>query len=1176
MLLKIFLFGQFKITADDQPVELPSRPAQSLLAFLALNAGVVYRREKLASLFWPDTTEKNARGYLRQALWRIRKTFDSIPLNWQDYLNITDIDVQFLEESEYWLDAKAFLEQTPDECPERIIEKLNLYREELLPGFYDDWIQLESDRFQAAFHQKMNVLLETLLQARDWANAIKWSENWIRLGKSPEPAYRFLMQAYAGMGDQAMASATYQRCIEALDRELGLDPSPETQLLYTKICCGELEMSTAPSAAPYLPEASPQIPDFLKDETQIHFETPLFVAREKELNQLETFLNLADSGQGRVAFITGEAGSGKTALINEFTRRAQSLHHDVVIASGNCNAHTGLGDPYLPFREILEMLTGHVKSRWVAGAITQTQAERLWRILPVTARSLVEISPNLIDTFIPGAPLIERVAGSAGSNETWLKRLNELVSARVGDTGYPTPIQSDLLEQYTRVLRSVAEHAPLVLILDDLQWADLGSINLLFHLGTQLSGSRILVVGSYRPEEVAIGKAGERHPLSSIVRELQRIFGKVEINLDQAENRDFVEALLDSEPNGLGQPFREMLFRQTRGNPLFLTELLRGLQERGDLVQDETGQWVEGPALDWDTIPARVEAVITERIDRLPMSLQRTLRIASVEGEVFTVEVLARLLSMNEQELVNQLSEELDRKHRLVRAQSIQRINGQLLSSYRFGNIQTQRFLYGSLNPIERVHLHQQVGEVLESLHGLKDSTDELANLFPIPAVQLARHFQQAEVIPKAIHYLNLAGVRAVMLSGYQEAIAHLQKGQSLLSRLPGTPERARLALSLQLSLGKAMKGATSMGMPEVEKIYMLAHKLCQEVGEPEQLWTVLGELAIVYYVRGGHMRALDYAQKAFDLSHQIDDPVITALSHWILGVVNFALGEFQTSRDHMEKTISFYDPEKHFERFVYLRGVDAGLSASAYQACNLWSLGYPDQAVRNSREVIAKAEQLNHPFTLADVLAYGGCVLNELTNNSIAEKEYADRLLILSETTGLSWRAASHRYRGESMAMLGQMEEGIEEGKHGMSENTVIYAECCVLGMLTNIGYVCAKAGDISTSKEFLDQAYEIANGRLERYYEAEMYRKVGEVELLKGDAQAAEENFLKAMEVSQRQKARSFELRAATSLARLWQQQGKREEAKKILSEVYDWFTEGFDTPDLLEAKTLLEKLT
>jgi DNA-binding SARP family transcriptional activator len=787
MSLKIHLLGQFKLQANNLAIELPSRSAQSTLAYLVLNAGVTQRREKLAGLLWPEATETNARSYLRQALWRIRKSLESGSLTWEDYLQISDISVTFDDQSDYWLDVDILLQPTEAGTVEEIIEIISLYRGELLPGFYDEWIVLERDRLQAAYHQKMNLLLERLIQTGRWDDALKWSEQWIRLGYSPEPAYRALMSAYAGLGDQGMISATYQRCVESLNRELGLEPSPETQRLYEQALRGELDGFVSPP--PVFADLAYGRPPFLDEGEPQQIEKPIFVAREGELAKLESFLDLALANQGRVIFITGEAGSGKSALIHEFTQRAQDAHADLIVASGNCNAHTGIGDPYLPFREVLALLTGDVEARWAAGAITREHARRLWNTFPVTAQDLVESGPDLIGTFVPGAALVQRAVTSTPGGADWLTRLGEFVERKTNDRIDTSPQQSDLFEQYTRVLGALARKVPLVLVVDDLQWADTGSISLLFHLGRHLVGGRILIVGAYRPEEVALGRDGARHPLEPVANELQREFGDIVINVDQAESRDFVEAILDSEPNRLGVPFRQMLYRRTSGQPLFTIELLRGMQERGDLVQDQSGQWVERSELDWETLPARVEAVIAERIGRLAQPLRAAMRVASVEGEVFTAEVVAKVRATDEQEILGCLSRELDRRHHLIRTQSIQRINGQLLSRYRFRHILIQKYLYSSLDEVERVHLHEQVGTALEGLYGAQG---EIAAVAP----QLARHFQEARITAKAIHYLHLAGEKAVQLSAYQEARVHLTSAMTLLMTLSNCAGRRVTHLS--------------------------------------------------------------------------------------------------------------------------------------------------------------------------------------------------------------------------------------------------------------------------------------------------------------------------------------------------------------------------------------------
>ncbi|NIP16737.1 MAG: AAA family ATPase, partial [Xanthomonadales bacterium] len=230
--------------------------------------------------------------------------------------------------------------------------------------------------------------------------------------------------------------------------------------------------------------------------------------------------------------------------------------------------------------------------------------------------------------------------------------------------------QSRIFEQYTKVLNALAAKRPLMLVVDDLQWADVSSVSLLFHLGRRMGQSRILIIGTYRPEDVALGRAGEPHPLEGVASEFKRYFGDIWVDLSQAagtEGRQFVDALLDTEPNQLGEAFRQELWQRTEGHALFTVELLRDMRERADLVRDEEGQWIEGPALDWGALPARVEGVIEKRIGRLEAELREVLTVASVEGEGFTAQVVARVQEIRERQLLRELSRELEKRHRLVR-----------------------------------------------------------------------------------------------------------------------------------------------------------------------------------------------------------------------------------------------------------------------------------------------------------------------------------------------------------------------------------------------------------------------------------------------------------------------------------------------------------------------------
>jgi hypothetical protein len=492
--------------------------------------------------------------------------------------------VQFNQASDAWIDVAAFTDLVQAQAPSpetirQLEQAVELYRGDFLDGFsvtdspaFDEWESLNREWLRRLFMKALHRLAACHEQVGEYEHGLEHAWRQVELDPWREKAHRQLMRLLALSGQRSATLAQYETCRRLLAQELGVDPGEATRDLYEEIRTGKLQ-----TLAPYPPSPpgrTTSLPPFLEGEAP-HVEMPAFLARERELAQLDRFLDLALAGRGRVVFVTGEAGSGKTTLVQEFTRRAQEAHADpstgagqaLVAASGNCNAYIGIGDPYLPWREILGLLTGDVQSRWTAGAMTGEHGRRLWNILPLTAQVLVEAGPDLIGTFVPRAALLRRalVATQRTSQADWLTRLQMLGEVRATGPTVPGPQQSDLFEKSTRVLHALARQVPLVLVVDDLQWADLGSISLLFHLGRQLAGSRILLVGTYRPEDVALGREGDRHPLEAVVNEFQRDFGDIAVNVDQAERRAFVEALVDSEPNRLGQSFREMLYRQTGG-----------------------------------------------------------------------------------------------------------------------------------------------------------------------------------------------------------------------------------------------------------------------------------------------------------------------------------------------------------------------------------------------------------------------------------------------------------------------------------------------------------------------------------------------------------------------------------------------------------------------------------
>lgn len=1172
--LRISLLGSIQVILDGRPVTgFKSNKVRALLAYLVVEADKPHRRETLAGLLWPDWSEREALGNLRYTLSDLRRAIDDRAAD-PPFLIISRDSIQFNTASDHWLDVIALTESLENKTAssEEQEKALDIYKGSFLEGFsvddspaFDDWMLLTRERLARQTSASLHALADSCEKQGEYEKAQSLAWRQLELEPWAESAHQLLMRVMALSGQRSAALAQYESCRKLLKEELDVEPSEETKELYEQIRAGTLKHPT-PSPTVQL-KLTHKPPSFLEVESP-DAETPTVVAREFELEKMKGLLDQASAGQGCVVFVTGEAGSGKTSLIQEFTRRSQDVNKDLIVASGNCNAYTGIGDSYLPFREILELLTGNVESRWVAGTITKDHALRLWKKLPLAVGALVETGPDLIDTFVQRAALRERAHTSASGGEDWQTALEILLERR--PTTAAAMHQFDLFEQYTRVLKTMEQASPLLLVVDDLQWADAGSINLLFHLGRKIKGSRILILGAFRSEEVTLGRDGGRHPLEPVINEFRREFGDILLNVDQIEGRIFIEAFLNSEPHRLGPSFREMLYHQTKGHPLFTIELLRGLQERGDIMRDSQGYWVEGPSLDWVTLPVRVEAAIQERIGRLPESLQKALAVASVEGEMFTAEVVTRVRATDKREMLEYLSSELDKKHRLVHAQSIQRVDGKSLSRYRFRHILFQKYLYGTLDEVERAHLHEQVGTALEELYG--DQVEDAAN-----PVHLALHFEKAQIIDKTIHYLNNAGKRAIQLSAYREGVAHLTRGLALLETLPDSTDHARQELDLLVTLGIAWQGTLGAQPQEVKEAYTRAHELCKKIGNTSQMVQVLGGLAVLYYVRGEHHRAKELAEEGLDLAEKENDRLLMLLCHWYLGFINFCFGNHVTALEHLKQVIDVYDPDQHHHSLVYLRGSDAGLGAMAYEVCCLWCLGYPDQALKRSKETLTLARKLGHPFSLADVLSFAGCLFHEMRWDGKSLEENAEELMRIAQERSLSgWFASGTRYLGAALVQQGKIQEGVKQTRKGIeamqTETVWIYSS----GTLASLVEMYAKAGNLCDALAALDEAFVLVEKTDERYWEAELYRLKGEILFKQGDDTCAETNFSKAIGIARKQSAKSLELRAVMSLCRLWEKDGKKKEAHRMLTEIYNWFTEGFETPDLVEAKTLLERLS
>ncbi len=520
----------------------------------------------------------------------------------------------------------------------------------------------------------------------------------------------------------------------------------------------------------------------LNDAEQSQPENP-FTAREWELAHLNNLAGKMLDGKGQLQFVIGEAGMGKTRLLQVFAQELAFNQPDLLTAFGTCSVGN---DPYLPFRQVLTALVGGVESQWRAGILTHNQASRLWQAAPLVMEKIATKGPDLVGTLLPVDYFREQLETFLSEQTPTRERLATLVAQAHTRSHEDSP--RHFFEQYVNVLLALTEQRPLLIILDDLQWIDAASAELLFHLGRMLPAGRLLLLGAYRPDELAIHTL---HPLKKILDELQLSFGDICLDLDEipgVKRQAFVNAYLDSQPNDLDDHFRTTLCDHTEGNPLMTIETLRNLQARGYLVRNSQGRWVAEDGLVWDELPSRIEGVIQERIGRLEQPLRELLSAASVEGEIFTIQVLARLIDQPERVLIQRLDRELDKKHRLVSEVGVYQINSHRLYQYRFRHSVFQQFLYRNLGEIEREIRHLEVGEALESLYSVEEA-----------APQLAWHFSHGQASEKALQYLLLAGDQARDQYAPIDALSHYQRAIKLAKERGQNKEAAQTLMKLGL-----------------------------------------------------------------------------------------------------------------------------------------------------------------------------------------------------------------------------------------------------------------------------------------------------------------------------------------------------------------------------------------
>ena len=489
-------------------------------------------------------------------------------------------------------------------------------------------------------------------------------------------------------------------------------------------------------------------------------------------------------------------------------------------------------------------------------------------------------------------------------------------------------------------------------------------------------------------------------------------------------------------------------------------------------------------------------------------------------------------------------------------------------SEYIFKHALTQDVAYGTVLQEQRKGLHERTGQAMEGLYqtSLGDHYSDLAH-----------HYQLSENTAKAIEYLGLVGHQAVQRSANDEAIGHFTTAIELLQTLPDSPERRQHELALQLALGVPLIATKSFAAPEVGKVWMRARELCEQMEDTPELFPVLWGLWSFYVARAEHKTAHELAEQLLRLAQSQHDSALLLEAHHAMGHILVQLGGPAPVRTHLEHGSALYDAQQHHSLAFSYGSFDPGVACLSYMAWALWLLGYPEQALQRSHEALSLAHDVSHPFSLAYALDFAA-VLHQLRREGQADQERAEAVIALSTEQGFpQFLAMGTIFRGWALAQQGHEAEGLSQIHEGLATWQAMGVELWRSHFLALLAAAYGKDEQVENGLTTVAEALAFVERTEERFYEGELHRLKGELLLQQSHEQQSDAAacFQHALDIARQQEARSWELRAATSLARLWQQQGKTTEARNLLTPVYDWFTEGFDTADLKDAKALLEAL-
>jgi DNA-binding winged helix-turn-helix (wHTH) protein/predicted ATPase len=847
------------------------------------------------------------------------------------------------------------------------------------------------------------------------------------------------------------------------------------------------------------------------------------IGREAVLARLHAVWAQARQGQRQGLFLTGEPGIGKTTAVEACAAQARQ-DPAVWVATGQCIEHYGPGEPYLPILEALGQLC-----RGPAGV-------RLGPVLRQQAPTWLVQMPWLL-TPADREHLQQELHGS--TRERMLRECAELVETLTAET-------------------------PLLLVLEDLHWSDHATLDLLALLARRRAPARFLLLGTFRPVETIV----HSHPLRPVVQALQRE-GHVTVLPLAPLQAEAVTAYLNVRfpAHRLPTSLVPWLLTHTDGNPLFLVTMVAALVERGVLAE-LAGHWRLQRPLDAVElgVPEGIRFLLEQQIERLPAALQQVLEVASVAGVSLAVAGVAAGLEASLAQMETQC-EALARYDILQPVGLAHWPDGTVTTHYTFTHALYQQVAYERIGVGRRMQLHHRLGLRLEAAYGPRGRE---------VAAELAAHFGRGQDARQAVHYLHQAAENAAQRYAPHEVTTLLNRALTLLRELPESPERAQQELDIQVTLGPAWMATRGYAAPEVEQTYARARALCQQVGETPQLFPVLRGLCQFYRNNGAFLTARELGEQLVHLAQREASPTLCLEAHEELGATLYHLGEFAAAWIYLEQGIALIDPM--VQRAQVLRDdVVPGVRCLVYASLTLWCLGYPTQAMQRGQEALVLARDLAHLPSLA-LVQHFVAFLHYYRRDAPALQAQAEALLALATAQGFPlWAGFGTLWEGWAMAVQGQSEAGLARMHQGVGATLALRQTGSSPARLLLLAEAAAHAGQVDEGLRFLAEALTefevVGRGNLL----AETYRLQGELLLRQSVPHVvqAEACFQQALTIARHQQARSWELRVATSLARLWQQQGQRAAARELLAPIYDWFTEGFDTADLRDAQTLLSTL-